>query len=78
MNGEMPTTEGDVIIQRLTSYYRVWVVTRDGAQEPDPNVEPRTVVGREDAERLARDWTRETNGQIFRIEPDGTWSMAAD
>ena len=65
------TKEGDVIIQRLTSLYRVWVVTSDGSREPDPNVQTLTFTGREAAEGYARNWTNETKGRILVIGLDG-------
>ena len=65
------TKEGDVIVQRLTSFYRVWVVTKDGSREPDPNIGARTVLGREAAEADARRWADETKGRVLLIDLDG-------
>lgn len=68
------TRDGDIIVQHLTSYYRTWVVTRDGSREPDPNVAPFMTPGRADAEQHARNWANETQGRIFLMDLDGNLS----
>ena len=70
-DGGTVTREGDVIIQQLTSLYRVWIVTKDGSRDPDPNVGPSTFLGREAAEESARNWIKETKGRILLIDLDG-------
>ena len=68
------TKEGDVIIRRLTSYWQVWIVTKDSSLEPDPNVDPKVEVGREAAEQTARNIAKDTGGRIFLVDQGGALS----
>lgn len=71
----IPTKEGDVVIFHLHQMYRVWVTTWDGAQGPDPNVEPVTAWNADEAKEAALRWATETNGRIYRLQKDGDWSV---
>ena len=70
----MIPTEGDIIIRRLTSYWQVWIVTKDGSLEPDPNVDPKVAVGWDAAVQTARNIAKGTRGRIFLVEQGGALS----
>ena len=61
----MPTKDGDVVVHHRHQLYQVWVATWDGAQSPDPNVQPNTVWNHDEAQEAARRWAAETNGRIL-------------
>jgi hypothetical protein len=73
----MPTKDGDVVVYHLHQMYRVWAATWDGAQGPDPNVEPITVWNADEAQRVARHWAEETKGRIFQLQNDNKWTISA-
>jgi hypothetical protein len=75
--GRMQTKDGDVVIFHLQQKFRVWVATWDGAQGPDPNVEPLTVWNADEARNAAREWASEES-RIFLLEKDGQWTLMAD
>jgi hypothetical protein len=76
--GPMPTREGDVVVYHHNQLFRVWVVTNDGAQEPDQNIAPLDLRSRAEAEDAARNWTTETEGRIFWLQRNGEWVILAE
>lgn len=74
----MPTKTGDVVIQHLRQLYRVWVVTFEGAQQPDPHVAPLEKWSRDTAETAAREWAESTNGKILLLRSNGWWAILSE
>ena len=50
-HGPMPTKEGDVVIFHFHQLYRMWVAPLDGAQGPDPDIDPLDFWEREEGQR---------------------------
>jgi hypothetical protein len=73
-SGPMPTLNGDVVVLHQHQLFRVWVVTADGSQEPDPNVAPTDVWSRAEAMTAATNWRAETNGRMFLLQNNGSGS----
>lgn len=78
MSGPMPITEGDVVIHHLNQLFRVWIATKDGAQEPDPNVAPLDKWSLSDAQEAARNAAKETKGMIFQLQKDKNWTVLSN
>jgi hypothetical protein len=68
------TREGDVLLRDTVANFHVWVVTRAGATDPDPQSTPFTADSRvaalEEALRLAVS----TGGVVFSIDRAGVWT----
>ena len=73
-SGPMPTNEGGVIIFHLHQKYVVWIATWDGAQGPDPNVQPAVFWSADEAKKDALGQADETGGQIYLLQKDGSWA----
>lgn len=72
--GPMPTKDGDVVIFHLHQMFQVWTATWNGAQGPDPNVEPRTLWDADEARNAARAWAS-GQSRIFQLDKDGRWTV---
>jgi hypothetical protein len=75
--GPMPTKDGDVVIFHLPQMFRVWTATWNGAQGPDPNVEPFTVRNADEARNAARELAS-GQSQIFQLQKSGEWTVLAE
>src|SRR5689334_6849436 len=73
--GRMTTREGDVVVHHQEQRFRLWRVTANGSQTPDPNVAPLDLWNRPEAEGVARQWSAESNGRIFWLQKDGEWCI---
>ena len=75
MPGPMPTADGDVIVHHVHQRFQLWIVTSDGAQQPDPNIESRKYWTLAEAEHTARISAKETGGMIYRLQNDDCWTI---
>jgi hypothetical protein len=77
--GLIPTSAGDVVIQRWrsnSSRYHVWTIVEHGQQLPDFETSPPwRVAGWHAAVRLALDVAGQTGGRVYALDwTTGTWT----
>ena len=77
-HGPMPTKEGDVVIFHFHQLYRMWVAPLDGAQGPDPDIDPLDFWDARKAKEAATNLAKENEGAIYLLEKDGKWSVKSN
>lgn len=68
------TFEGDVVIKDVGGHLKVWLVTINGATEPDRTIRPYVARTTIEALEAARRTAAKTEGRILWFDSDGTMS----
>jgi hypothetical protein len=70
------TRQGDIIVRDRAVFFHVWRVTRDGATEPDRDIQPFATDRRHEALEKAVDMARGSDARVFVIDRAGVWTEA--